>query len=394
MLLSDIRLNSSKQVAATMDIGKRFGFRGYNFIHNSTTNSRGVGILISNKLQTTIHNTYKDMDCNLLIIDVTITGKRFTLGSVYGPNTDTESFFTDIIHTCESYGNPNVILGGDWNTNVDGRPTNSNIDTINMVDIPSRRRLRWLDNLCNRIGLSDPYRHFYPDRREFTYIPNAVANQNRSRLDFFLVTNDILLSSRNCMISHHLDNLLFDHKSVRLNFRTNKNSNRQVVKDTILKDKDLPYVVRSQVVEHYIHHAQICDDFPLEFKLELLGIIGTINNTLTTVRNLLLDIATGNDGAETVGELDNARLEIERLIGLLPHLDYLESLALTCDNKSFFETLVMSVKNVTLSSQNFFYKIKNKTKDTIKKQLTNAKAKLYWKSREYISLGGQALQNS
>jgi hypothetical protein len=114
-------------------------------------------------------------------------------------------------------------------------------------------------------------------------------------------------------------------------------------------------VVRSQVVEHYIHHAQINDDFPLEFKLELLGIIGTINNTLSTVRNLLLDIATGNDGEETVGDLENARFEIERLIGLLPHLDYLESLALTCDNKSFFETLVMSIKNVTLSSQNFFY---------------------------------------
>ncbi len=57
VLLSDIRLNSSKQVAATMDIEKRFGFRGYKFIHNSTSNSRGVGILISNKLQATIHNT-------------------------------------------------------------------------------------------------------------------------------------------------------------------------------------------------------------------------------------------------------------------------------------------------------------------------------------------------
>jgi exonuclease III len=221
-----------------MDIGKRFGFRGYNFIHNSTINSRGVGILISNKLKATIHNTYKDLDCNILIIDVTILGKRFTLGSVYGPNTDVENFFDDICHTCEAFANQQIIIGGDWNTTVDGRPINSNIDIINMADIPSRRRTRWLDNLCTRLGLSDPYRHFYPYRREFTYIPNAVANQNRSRLDFFLVTHDILLSSRNCMISHHVDNLLFDHKSVRLSFCTSKNSNRQIIKDTILKDKE------------------------------------------------------------------------------------------------------------------------------------------------------------
>jgi exonuclease III len=174
------------------------------------------------------------LDCNILIIDVTILGQRITLGSIYGPNTDDELFFTDIRHTCEAFGNDHIIIGGDWNTTVDGSHTNSNLDTINMADIPSRRRTRWLGNLCDRLSMSDPYRHFYPDRREFTYIPNAVANQNRSRLDFFLVTHDILLSSRNCMISHHLDNLLFDHKSVCLSFRTNKNNNKQVIKDTIL----------------------------------------------------------------------------------------------------------------------------------------------------------------
>jgi exonuclease III len=80
IFLSDIRLNSDKQVVATMDIEKRFGFRGYKFIHNSTTSSRGVGILISNKLKANIHNTYRDLDCNILILDVTIHGRRLTLG--------------------------------------------------------------------------------------------------------------------------------------------------------------------------------------------------------------------------------------------------------------------------------------------------------------------------
>jgi exonuclease III len=337
-----------------MDIGKSFGFRGYNFIHNSTINSRGVGILISNKLKATIHNTHKDLDCNILILDVTIHGKRLTLGSVYGPNTDVEEFFDYIRHTCEAFSNRHIIIGGDWNTTVDSRPANSNIDTINMAYIPSKRRSRWLDNLCTHLGLSDPYRHFYPDRREFTYIPNAAANQNRSRLDFFLVTHDILLSAKNCMISHHVDNLLFDHKSVRLSFRTSSNSSKQVIKDTILKDKDLPYVVRCQVTEHYIHHALICEEFPLDFKQELLNTIGLINRNLATVRNLLTDIATGNDRADINEDLTNTREEIARLTELLPHVDYLESLALTCDSKSFLETLVMSVKNVTLSTQQFF----------------------------------------
>jgi exonuclease III len=369
IFLSDIRLNSSKQVSATLDIGKRFGFRGYNFIHNSTTNSTGVGILISNKLNVSIHNTYKDIDCNILLLDISVGRNRITLGSVYGPNADNEEFFTDISQMCERFGNRNIILGGDWNTTYDGRSNKLNIDTINMADIPSRRRSKWLQNMCTRHGLSDPYRHFYPDRSEFTYIPNAVANLNRSRLDFFLINQDLLITAKNCTISHHLDSILFDHKSVRLSFRTNSNARKQVIRDTILKDPDLPSVVRCQVTEHYIHHALVCADFPFHLKDELLRTIGEINNKLDTVKGYLHDIATGNGNENTNDNLISTRQDIARLIELLPQVGYFESLALSCDDKSFFETLIMTIKNVTLSAQHFFFKIKNKTKDTLKKQL-------------------------
>jgi hypothetical protein len=84
-----------------------------------------------------------------------------------------------------------------------------------------------------------------------------------------------------------------------------------VIKDTIVKDIDLPYAVKCQVTEHYIHHAIICDDFPLDFKLELLGTIGRINNNLGVVRSLLTDIATGNDQDGTVQVLNRTRLETE-----------------------------------------------------------------------------------
>jgi exonuclease III len=92
ILLSDIRLSSNKQVAATLDITKRFLYRGYNFIHNSRDNSRGVGILISKKLDYTVHGEFRDMDGNILLLDITIQGVRMTIGSVYGPNNDNEDF--------------------------------------------------------------------------------------------------------------------------------------------------------------------------------------------------------------------------------------------------------------------------------------------------------------
>jgi hypothetical protein len=135
-----------------------------------------------------------------------------------------------------------------------------------MVDIPSKRRSNWLSGLCENLNLTDLYRHFYPDRREFTYIPNAPAQNNRSRLDFFQISSVLLPVSRNCTIAHHLDSLIFDHKSVRLNFRSNNVSSKQSIKDTILNDVDLGSRVKCQVVEHYIQHAEINVDFPLELK--------------------------------------------------------------------------------------------------------------------------------
>jgi hypothetical protein len=146
-----------------------------------------------------------------------------------------------------------------------------------------------------------------------------------------------------------------------------------VIKDTILKDPDLPSVVRSQVTEHYIHHALISADFPVDLKEDLLRSIGEINNKLDTVTGFLHDIATGNGNDNTNVNLASTRQDIARLIELLPPVGYFESLALSCDDKSFFETLIMTIKNVTLSAQHFFYKLKNKTKDTLKKQLIELK---------------------
>jgi hypothetical protein len=46
VFLSDVRLNSNIQKHAVFDIEKRFSMAGYDFYHNSTFSSRGVGILI------------------------------------------------------------------------------------------------------------------------------------------------------------------------------------------------------------------------------------------------------------------------------------------------------------------------------------------------------------
>ncbi len=82
ILLSDTRLNTNKQSSATHDLQKKFRLKGYDFIHNSKTASRGVAILLKRTIKWEIHGKREDRGDNFLILDLTILEKRFTLAAV------------------------------------------------------------------------------------------------------------------------------------------------------------------------------------------------------------------------------------------------------------------------------------------------------------------------
>ncbi len=90
ILLCDTRLNSDVQVAALNDINVKLRFMGYSLFHNSTKNSRGTAILVSKKMSITVEDSYRDPDCNILLLKLRLGTTSLTLGCVYGPNTDDE----------------------------------------------------------------------------------------------------------------------------------------------------------------------------------------------------------------------------------------------------------------------------------------------------------------
>ncbi len=185
ILLCDTRLNSDVQIAALNDINVKLRFMGYSFFHNSTRNSRGTAILVSKKLLVTVEDSYRDFDCNILLLKLRIGAISLTLGSIYGPNTDDEQFFNRISEKVRVFDSDFAIIGGDWNTTYDMNSTRLNRDVLNTVNIPSVRRSRWLNQLCIDHHLTDPYRHLNPESQEYTYVPFAADAINRSRLDFF-----------------------------------------------------------------------------------------------------------------------------------------------------------------------------------------------------------------
>jgi exonuclease III len=87
-----------------------------------------------------------------------------------------------------------------------------------MANVPSTRRSRAIRNMCDNLGITDPYRIFYPDTREYTFTPSGLNQLNRSRLDFFLVSKNLCEKLVNVVIPHSLSSTIFDHKNVNLIF--------------------------------------------------------------------------------------------------------------------------------------------------------------------------------
>jgi len=188
IFLSDLRLNSTKQISAVHDLEKHFFFNGYKLYHNSNLPSRGVGILfkksISEKL--VVNRIIKERDCNSLIINATVNGNNFVFASVYGPNHDTEIEFYDTLMANLSIFPCPIIAGGDWNATLDTAEVGVNVDVVNMRNIPSLRRSLRIHELCTQLSLSDPFRVSNPVRKEYTYIPTSLLEHNRSRIDYLL----------------------------------------------------------------------------------------------------------------------------------------------------------------------------------------------------------------
>jgi hypothetical protein len=118
-------------------------------------------------------------------------------------------------------------------------------------------------------------------------------------------------------------------------------------------------------------------------------VIGRIVSKHEEIRSNLIDIAKGINNEYARETVDRVRGEIEGLFETLPRLDYFESLVLGCDDKSFFETLLMTIKNTALSSQHSFYKTKAISKDTLKKKLSKLKQQYVENQDEIFALEGR-----
>ena len=102
----------------------RFQWAGKMFFSHGTNHSRGVLILISDKLQFELKNTRSDSDGRYVLIDALIQDSPFSLLNIYAPNITSQqcSFFSTMLSTLDdidSAFSSQLIIGGDFNAHLD-----------------------------------------------------------------------------------------------------------------------------------------------------------------------------------------------------------------------------------------------------------------------------------
>ena len=386
ILLCDLKLNSNIQKAAVHDVEKYFFLNGYKLYHNSKHSTRGVGVLINRKISHSISNCLCDNDGNIIILELNLDvgNERLIVGSLYGTNQNEEGFFNTVEQFLNQLNGPPIILGGDLNATWDNQNVNDNLDVHSMQNIPSIFRTNKIRSLCNIFNLVDPFRALYPNKKDFTYVPSVVNNHNRSRIDFFMITVTLIPYVKNCSISVGLLTTHFDHKCIFLNFKKKPVARTFPIKFSILKENEVSWQVTSSVIESYIQHALLNENYTQGQKDQHLLTLGEIN--MLTQESLDLKLALVTVGVDNHLDLQIEAIppQVEELFSTLPGLSFFEELERPeyCNDALFFDTLVHCVRNSALLQQKKIFNIKANRKNALISRIKTLKENYNINSRE------------
>ena len=159
-------------------------WEGEVILHGQNKNSRGVAILLSDKLNYTIKNIIKDRDGNKIVIDIQLY-INLKLINIYGPNKDDSDFFNAVKDNLDENEQDYVLWCGDFNMTL-----NPVLDSYNYANINNPKVRNVTLNIIKEHSLIDLFRYFYPNTRRFTWRRYNPLKQ--ARLDYLVVSESLI----------------------------------------------------------------------------------------------------------------------------------------------------------------------------------------------------------
>jgi hypothetical protein len=219
--------------------------------------------------------------------------------------------------------------------------------------------------LCEQFKLSDPFRALHPFQKDFTYIPRT-GKKNRSRIDFFLISDTLLSLVHSCEISPSLETSLFDHKYIKLSFQNRPKCLKNFIDPKIFKHERFEAVLVTAVAESYLQHAD--PDGNIDVDTGLIE-VGNLISKIRKANDLEFDIFFEGPTVQKEYKLASINAEIKLLLEDFPNPAEFNEFQLTCPNDTFFEVLVGNIRNSLVSFQTWLRKVEASKVSAITKRL-------------------------
>lgn len=158
------------------------------YFAHGTNFSRGVMVMFHRNFPVIVEDLRYDKQGRYIILDLKIGEIKFILSNVYGPNEDDEDFFIRWFQVLESRDNSSMLLAGDFNCSLDPE-----YDLFNNNGLNHTRKRITLQESLDVCELVDIWRIRNPDKKVFTWRKPNSRQLIMSRLDYFLVSQDLSL---------------------------------------------------------------------------------------------------------------------------------------------------------------------------------------------------------
>ena len=169
-------------------------------------------ILVNSRYELEVIKSCKDKNERFIILETKLDNQHLVLVNIYAPNDTSQQikFFQELNKTLTNYADDNLIIGGDFNCALTPKDRKSVKQATNKHMV-----IKEIGNLCSHFDLTDIWHQLNPQTSSFTWHDKAFKTQ--SRLDFFLITPDLVNTTKECNIMH---TPFSDHSSIMLNLQS------------------------------------------------------------------------------------------------------------------------------------------------------------------------------
>ena len=184
LVLVDTRLveNSARELENEWD--NRLWKHSY-AIQTGSGLSRGISIGIDKRASISVTDFLEIKQGNMAFLTIEKDNQSICLSCIYGPSDrDRPGFFQRLFYELALINSNFQIVVGDFNVAL-----NHDQDTLNYVDIRRPNARKMLHDKMAEGGFVDIFRHRNPTLRSYTW--ECMGNDKKSRIDYFLVTNNL-----------------------------------------------------------------------------------------------------------------------------------------------------------------------------------------------------------